>query len=80
MYKNLPNYLSYKDGCLHYEGIKLLDLVQKYNTPLEVAYTDTINKKIVWLKNLFNKVIEENKYEGKYFLLMLPKQIIIAKL
>ncbi len=67
MYKNLPDYLSYKDNILHYEGVNLLDLVSTYGSPLEVAYTDMIKKKINYLKDLFKTTIRNRKYQGEYF-------------
>ena len=67
MYKNLPSYLSYKNNHLHYEDVDLMDLISKYGTPLEVAYTDMINQKIVYLKECFNSSIKRNSYKGKYF-------------
>lgn len=66
MYKNLPNYLSYKDKSLYYKNINLMDLVNKYGTPLEVAYTDLINEKIQYLQSLFNSSIKKYKYKGNY--------------
>jgi arginine decarboxylase len=67
MYKKLPEYLSYKKDELHYEGINLLDLTATYGSPLEVAYTNMINKKIMYLKGIFTAAIEKNKYQGNYF-------------
>ena len=59
-------YLSVKNNALYYKDINLLDLVKKYNAPLEVAYTPMITEKIQYLKNLFNKKIKKYKYSNSY--------------
>ena len=62
----LPDYLSIKDGILHYQGINSMDLLGKYGTPLEVSYTDLINERVKDLKGLFAQSIKKNKYLGTY--------------
>lgn len=59
-------YLSIKNNELYYKDINLHQLVKKYNTPLEVAYTPMINEKILYLKNLFNRKIKEINPKIKY--------------
>lgn len=59
-------YLSFKDGYLHYKDINLYDLVKKYGAPLEVGYTPIIKDKILYMKNLFAKKIKKYKYGAKY--------------
>ena len=59
-------YLSVKNGVLYYKDINLLELVEKYKAPLEVAYTPMITEKIQYLKNLFAKKIKKYKYPQKY--------------
>ena len=59
-------YLSFDGDKLCYEGINLLELVEKYGAPLEVAYTPMITKKIKSLKELFQAKIEEYGYGAKY--------------
>lgn len=60
------DYLSIKDNVLHYKDINLMDLVDKYQSPLEVAYTPMITERITYLKNLFQKKIEKYNYPKKY--------------
>lgn len=62
----LNDYLSVHDGILYYKEVNLLDLAEKYKTPLEVAYTDIIRTRITELQQLFADAIEQNKYSGKY--------------
>ena len=59
-------YLSIKDNVLYYKDINLLKLVEKYNAPLEVAYTPMIEEKIKYLKDLFQTKIEKHKYPARY--------------
>lgn len=59
-------FLSIKDNVLHYKDINLLDLVEKYNAPLEVGYTPMITEKIEWIKGLFADKIKKYKYPNKY--------------
>ena len=60
------DYLEFKGDTLYYCDINLLDLVKKYDAPLEVAYTPIITKRIKSLQELFVKKIKKYKYEGKY--------------
>ena len=59
-------YLSIKDNVLYYKDINLLKLVEKYNAPLEVAYTPMIEEKIKYLKDLFQTKIKKHKYPARY--------------
>ena len=59
-------YLSIKDNVLYYRDINLLELVKKYNAPLEVAYTPMITDRVRYLKNLFEEKIKKYKYPSKY--------------
>ena len=59
-------YLSIKDNVLYYKDINLLDLVDKYKAPLEVAYTPMITEKINYLKNLFKEKILKYNYSSRY--------------
>jgi len=59
-------YLSIKNNALHYKDINLLELVEKYKAPLEVAYTPMITEKITYLKALFAEKISKHNYPNKY--------------
>lgn len=59
-------YLSIKNNYLYYKDIKLIDLVKKYNAPLEVAYTPMITEKVEYLKNLFAEKLKTCKNKFKY--------------
>jgi len=60
-------YLSIKNNCLYYKDLNLLELVEKYEAPLEVAYTPMITERIESLKGLFSKKIKELNYPNKYY-------------
>lgn len=59
-------YLSVKNGALHYKNVNLYELAKKYDSPLEVAYLDMIPEKINKLRDLFDASIERHQYRGKY--------------
>ena len=63
---NNHEYLSIKDNALYFKDINLKELVDKYNAPLEVAYTPIITEKIKNLKGLFADKIAKYKYPAKY--------------
>lgn len=60
-------YLSIRDNVLYYKDINLLELVEKYKAPLEVAYTPMIEEKIKYLKDLFASKIAKHKYPASYY-------------
>ena len=61
------DYLKVCNNKLYYEGICLHDLCERYSTPLEVAYTEMINKRVKDLKAIFEKAIENHNYSGNYY-------------
>lgn len=63
----INDYLKVYNNKLYYEDICLLDLCERYNTPLEIAYTEMINKRVNQLKQIFNQAIINNNYTGKYY-------------
>lgn len=63
---NGHEYLSFKDNKLYFKNLKLLDLVEKYGAPLEIAYTPIITEQINKMKSLFNEKIKKYNYRSKY--------------
>ena len=63
---NGHEYLSIKNNVLYYKDINLLELVNKYKAPLEVAYTPIIAEKVKFLKNLFKEKIAKYNYGAEY--------------
>lgn len=55
-----------KDGYLTFHGISLKYLIEKYGTPFKLLYLPRIGEQVRRAKNLFNRAIKKNKYEGKY--------------
>ncbi len=51
---------------LNFHGIPLMDLVEKYGTPLKFIYLPKISDNINRAKQWFKNSIEKNKYKGKY--------------
>ncbi len=54
------------ENYLHFHGIDLYDLIQKYGTPMRITYLPKISQQIQEAKKYFQDAIEELKYEGKY--------------
>src|SRR5215217_4781718 len=59
--------LEVKDGYLHFNGLDIKGLIDKYGTPLKLSYLPKIGMQINKAKNMFAKAIKKHKYEGQYF-------------
>lgn len=55
-----------KDGYLSFHGISLKYLIEKYGTPFKLLYLPRIGEQIKKARNLFNRAIKKNNYNGKY--------------
>ncbi len=55
-----------KNNTLHFHGIDLNDLVQRYGTPLKFTYLPKISDNIQRAKGWFNQAIKKHGYAGKY--------------
>ncbi|MDP5232036.1 MAG: arginine decarboxylase [Cellulophaga sp.] len=51
---------------LNFHGIPLMELVEKYGTPLKFTYLPKISDNINRAKGWFKNSIEKNNYKGKY--------------
>src|SRR5574344_388773 len=58
--------ITKQNNQLFYNNVNLLDLVEKYHTPLRVTFLDVIKDHVIDLKNAFSKAIKENNYHGKF--------------
>ena len=56
-----------RDNTLTFHGISLMYLIKKYGTPFRFIYLPKIGEQIKKSRNLFNKAIKKNNYEGKYY-------------
>jgi len=56
-----------RDNYLTFHGISLKYLIKKYGTPFRFIYLPKIGDQIKKSRNLFNKAIKKNNYEGKYY-------------
>jgi arginine decarboxylase len=56
-----------RDGYLTFHGVSLKYLIEKYETPFRFIYLPKIGDQIKKARNLFNRSIKKNKYEGKYY-------------
>ena len=55
-----------RDGYLTFHGVSLKYLIEKYGTPFRLMYLPRIGDQIKKARNLFNRVINEYGYQGKY--------------
>jgi arginine decarboxylase len=58
---------SEKKNELNFHGIRLMDLVEKYGTPMKITYLPKISEQIQRAQELFKKNMRKHKYKGKYF-------------
>src|SRR5437868_10751860 len=54
------------DGNLHFNGLDLKALIDKYGTPMKLTYLPKIGMQIKKAKKMFATAIAKHKYEGKY--------------
>lgn len=55
------------DGYLRFNNINLIELVNKYGTPLKLTYLPKIGQQIEKARKLFKKAIKHSGYQGKYY-------------
>ncbi|MDT8308048.1 MAG: arginine decarboxylase [Bacteroidales bacterium] len=56
-----------RDNFLTFQGISLKYLIEKYGTPFRFIYLPKIGEQIRKSRNLFNRAIKKNNYNGKYY-------------
>jgi len=65
---NFPqNDLSVSQDSLHFHGIPLIPLIEKYGTPLRLTYLPKISQQIQQAKNLFKQAFNKYAYKAKYY-------------
>ncbi|WP_185882390.1 type III PLP-dependent enzyme domain-containing protein [Blattabacterium cuenoti] len=57
---------SIKNNFLEFHGIPLINLINKYGTPLKFTFLPKISKNIQQAKKWFKKAIQYNNYKKKY--------------
>ena len=56
-----------REGVLEYHGIKLMDLVEQYGTPLKFSYLPAISTNIQNCHRWFRNAMDRVGYRGKYY-------------
>jgi arginine decarboxylase len=51
---------------LYFNGVPLMDIVNKYGTPLKLTYLPKISSQIQKAKRIFQEAITKNNYQGTY--------------
>jgi arginine decarboxylase len=51
---------------LFFHGVDLMDIIQKYGTPLKLTYLPKISGNIQYAQKIFNDAIKKYNYEGEY--------------
>jgi arginine decarboxylase len=59
--------LSAEDNTLLFHEIPLMDLIEKYGTPLKISYLPIISQQIQKAYTWFDNAIKKHNYKGKYF-------------
>ncbi len=52
--------------CLRWHGIALMDIIEKYGTPLKITHLPKISENISRAKHLFAEAMKVAKYQGDY--------------
>ncbi len=55
-----------EDHELLFHDLSLMDLIEKYGTPLKLSFLPKISENIQKAKAMFNAAMQRNDYEGKY--------------
>jgi len=55
-----------KNNQLHFHGVNLMEIIEKYGTPLRLTYQPKIAQNIQYANEIFNKAIKKHQYEGSY--------------
>ncbi len=55
-----------KNDYLTFHGMSLKYLIEKYGTPFKLVYLPRIGEQIRKARNLFNRAIKKNNYQGNY--------------
>lgn len=56
-----------KEDQLYFHDIPLMELVEKFGTPMKFNYLPKISANIQKVKNWFSKALKDEDYEGKYY-------------
>lgn len=54
------------ENLLSFNDVNLIDIIEKYGTPLKLTYLPKISEKIQYAKEIFNSAIKKHKYKGSY--------------
>jgi arginine decarboxylase len=57
---------SVENDGLIFNGVPLMNIIQKYGTPLKITYLPKIREHILYAKEIFNKAIKKYNYAGDY--------------
>jgi len=55
-----------KDKELYFHGVNLMEIVEKYGTPLKLSYIPKIGQNIRYAQEIFNGAMAKHNYEGNY--------------
>lgn len=55
-----------EDFELHFNGVPVMELIEKYGTPMKITYLPKISSQIQKAKRIFNEAIQRNNYDGEY--------------
>ncbi|MBQ7307613.1 MAG: hypothetical protein IJW82_03700, partial [Clostridia bacterium] len=62
----MKSIIKEENSQLSYYGFNLVDMAEKYGSPLKILFLDVIKNQINTLKNAMDKAIKNNDYKGKF--------------
>ncbi len=64
-YFDTPDF-TVENGELHFNGVRLMPLIEQYGTPIRLTYLPKIGQNIARARSFFSEAIKKNNYEGSY--------------
>lgn len=56
-----------ENGELIFNGVRIMEIIRRYGTPLKLIYLPKISEKIREAQAMFRKAFRQHKYKGKYY-------------
>jgi arginine decarboxylase len=56
-----------KDNHLHFNGLDIKRLIDKYGTPFKLTYLPKIGMQVNKAKKMFSDAIKKHRYDGNYY-------------
>ena len=57
---------TFAQDSLHFHGVPLMEVIQRFGTPTKLTYLPNISEKIQRAKQMFQEAMAKHRYEGTY--------------